>query len=694
MNSKILSKVSFVSLFLFVSLLPVFFLPFTKIPIETAKGLFLVAGLIISIIFWIILRFSDGKIQLPKSLTLAAGGILSLVLLLSSIFGGVSSVSLFGAMFDVGTFWFVFSGVVLMVLSSVIFKDSRNARLLLFGTMLSAGVVIVFQILHLFLPKILSLGALFNKTDNILGSWNSLGLFAGFFIVSALFAVEFFSVEKRLKIALSVLTVLALFLIAVVNFFFIWEILGIFALLVFVYKISINSTKNKEDDKKEFPVFSFAVFLISLFFFMSANLIGGILPTKLDVINNEVSPSLSSTLSITKSVIKAHPVLGMGPNRFTEAWALYKPSVINSTQFWDVSFNSGSGLIPTIISTTGLLGLLSWVLFLGLFIFTGVRWLFVSIKNNYSLDIASFFFLSLYLFASSFFYLSGGVLFLLAFVFAGVFIGLVSQNQKNGEITFSFFDDHRKSFFFMLFLVIAMIAIAATGFKYVQKFISVPYFTKAISATNITDAETNINRALILNPNDLYLRTYSQIYILKMDSIVSNANNTSSVSDEDKSKLQSSLDQAISGSNLAIGYNPKNYLNYQSLGGVFQAAGLIGVKDAYTNAFEAYKKASELNPGNPRLQLTLSNISSALENKKDAKDYANAALTLKPDYLDALIVLAQISKNEGNTSAAISFAEKALSLAPTNKDLIKYVDSLRNGTSTSVAPDKSTTKNQ
>ncbi len=692
MNSNIISKASFLSLFLFIILLPVFFLPFTNIPVESGKGLFLVVGLIASIIFWIILRFSDGKIELPKSLPLAAGGVIVIVFLLSSLFGGASSVSLFGTMFDTGTFWFIFAGFILMVLSSIVFKETKKARIVLFGTMLSGAVVILFQIAHLFLPKILSLGVLVNKTDNLIGSWNSLGIFAGFFIISALFAIEFFAIEKRLKIILGVFTVLALALIATVNFFFIWEILGVFALLIFIYKISINAIKNKEDIKTEFPVFSFVVFLISLFFFMSSGLIGGILPTRLGITNNEVSPSFLSTMSVTKSVIKENPILGMGPNRFAEAWALYKPAVINSTQFWDVSFSSGSGLLPTLISTSGILGILSWVLFFALFIFTGVKWLFFSIKNNVSLETVSFFFLSLYLFVSSFFYLTGSVLFLLAFVFAGVFIGLVGKSRKDGEISFSFFDDHRKSFFFMLVLVVIMILIAATGFKYVQKFISVPYFTRTLAATSITDAETNISRALILNSNDLYLRTYSQVYLLKMDSIVSSG--ATSLSDEDKAKLQNSLDQAVNGSQLAINYNSKNYLNYQMLGSVYQTAGLIGVKDAYPKALEAFMKASELNPGNPRLKLVMSNISSSLESRKDAKDYALAALAMKPDYIDALIVLAQLSKNEGNTNEAISYAEKALALSPGNKDLIKYVESLRNGTPLPVVPETPTTEAQ
>ena len=73
MLSNILDRISFYSLFLVAVLLPVFFLPFTKIPVDISKGLLLVIGLSVSIIFWTAARFSDGKIVLPKSWLLVSG---------------------------------------------------------------------------------------------------------------------------------------------------------------------------------------------------------------------------------------------------------------------------------------------------------------------------------------------------------------------------------------------------------------------------------------------------------------------------------------------------------------------------------------------------------------------------------------------------------------------------------------------
>jgi len=682
MRSNIFDRVSFLSLFLTIVLLPFFFLPFTSISVETGKGLLLVVGLTVCVISYAIARFFDGKIVLPRSKCLLAGAGVVLVFLLSALFAKVSQVSFFGTMLDVGTFYFVFSAFLLMLMSSIILGDPKNARIVLFGAILSSGLVLIFQIAHLFIPEILSLGALTDKTSNVLGSWNALGLFAGFSALVLLLVVEFFQTTKLEKLLFQTLIILSLFLIAAVNFPLVWMLLGFFTLIIFVYKVSIaggvkapEDASTSEGKKGHFPIFSFSVIIIALFFFVSGQFAGNILPSRLGILNNEVSPSLGATMLVTKSVLKADPILGIGPNRFAEAWAMHKPVAINGTQFWDVSFSSGSGLLPTFAATTGSLGTLAWLAFFILLIWSGVKSIFSSIRNGENWETMAFFVLSVYLFVACFFYSTGAVIFLLAFAFSGVFAGLSGRSVSGGEISISFLDDHRKSFFSILFIVLMIIVSAALAFKYIERFSSVSYFGKALKAPNVEVAEKAITKALGLYVNDLYLRTYAQVYLVKLDSLVKK---TDSLSDTEKVDLQTSLSQAKSGAEGATIYNPKNYLNFKLLGSVYQTAFTLGVKDVDDKALEAYKMASMLNPLNPGLKLDMASASIALKKIKEAKDYANAAITLKPDYIDALLVLSQIMRSEGDNRQALSYAERALSLAPTNENLIKYVNALKN----------------
>src|SRR3989338_4481676 len=98
MKTNVFDGLAFLSLFLVVVLLPIFALPFTNIPIETSKGLLLVMGLAVTIIFWAIARFFDGKIILPKSSLLLSGAGVLVAMLLSALLSSSPKVSLFGIM--------------------------------------------------------------------------------------------------------------------------------------------------------------------------------------------------------------------------------------------------------------------------------------------------------------------------------------------------------------------------------------------------------------------------------------------------------------------------------------------------------------------------------------------------------------------------------------------------------------------
>src|SRR5258708_3479256 len=459
MLSNIFDRISFVFLFFVITLLPIFFLPFTKFPVENSKGLLVVIGLAISLISWTIARFYDGKITLPKSTLLLSGFAIVLVFFLSAFHSSAHEVSFFGTSFDAGTFWFIFSGFILMLLSSMTIRNSDRASVLLFGIILSSAVVVVFQIFHLFLPQPLSLGVLANKTDNILGSWNTLGLFAGFLGVMSMLMIEFLSMSRLNKLALGALLLLSLFLIAAADFLLIWGLLGFFALFIFIYKISLSSAADKPENgktKSHFPLVSFLMIIVSLLFFLSSQTIRSYIPTHLGVSYVEVSPSFSSTMMMAKSSFLQSPIFGIGPNRFGELWAMYKPASLNSTQLLHTYFNFLSLLLPSFIATTGALGAVACLVFSILFFLFGIKFLFSGYKSSNNQITSVFFVASLYLFIASFFYIAGLVMILWALAFAGVFVGL-SFNKPKDEISFSYLENPRKRFISMLLLVFIMI---------------------------------------------------------------------------------------------------------------------------------------------------------------------------------------------------------------------------------------------
>ena len=653
MNSHILDRLSFLSLALTIILLPVFVLPLTNIPVETSKGLILVFGLAVSLVLWAIARFFDGRIVVPKSPLLIAAGVVVLTFFLSAILSPQANVSLFGVMFDLGSFWFIFAGFMLLFMSAMLFRTERQVRLLLFGIVLSSILVIAFQSARLFLPELLSLGLLANKTGNIFGSWNALGLFAGFAALLFLLIVEFFPIPRIGKPLLQVFILLSVLLTAAVNFTLVWMLLGISSLIIFAYKASLSLSKSGETtvETRHFPAISFAVVLLSLLFLTSGQSVRNFLPNFFELSNAEVGPSLQATFQVGKSIVTENPVWGIGPNRFGEAWARYKPIAVNNSAFWDVSFDSGYGILPTLVATTGIVGILSWLLFLTLFLAGGAKSVFNRAKDGASWEIMATFVLSLYLFAAMLFYSAGSVIFLLGLAFAGVFSGLAAA-KKNREISWSFLNDHRKSFFSILTLILLIIFSSALSFRYFERFASVAPFRRALETTEIIKAEAAINRAVALNYNDLYLRTYAQVYLVKLNSLVGSDRALSGI---EKADAETALGQAVRSAELAVGYNPANYQNFRLLGSVYETAGALGVLDAYNKAFVAFQKASELNPLNPALKLGMARAALADGKRSEALTYAEAALALTPNDSS---VTAAVNSIKGRT--AVPAAESVL----------------------------------
>lgn len=675
MLSNILDRISFWSLFIVIVLLPIFFLPFTNIPIETGKGLLLVLGLVVSIISWSAARFSDGKIVIPKSSLLLSLLSVAVVFLISAIFSTAFKMSFFGIMLDFGSFWFMFAIFLFTFMSSLIIRNEKKVKHIIWGLLISSLIVFIFQIFRFFFPATLSFGFFELKTSNILGSWNSLGLFAGLSLLISLFIFEFIHISKKQKIFLSILMLFSLFIVISVNYLLIWEFIGIFALILFVYKISLFSVLNEEErHRKKFPMISFSLIILSLLFIISGQFIGNLLPNILKLDNLEVNPSFSATFDIAKEVIKEDPLLGIGPNRFSELWSLYKAGSVNNSLYWNTPFVSGSSTIFTLMITTGILGVLSILIFSILFIYFGLKNVFLNLKNKDNHYILLSFIVGLYLFISAIFYSISVAPLLLGFAFIGIFIGISSEKREK-NISISFLDDPRKSFFSILFLVILMIISAGLCFKYTERFISVIYFGNTLSAKTIDKAESSMNRALLLNQNDLYFRTHSQVFMSKVSTLISS---NKSLTDEEKINLKTSLDSAENFAILATKYNPYNYLNYEMLGFVYKNSASLGVEGSSSKAIEAYNKALSLNPKNPLLKLELARIYTIDNKLKDAKKYALESIELKPDFVDGLLFLADFEKNEGNIEEAIKYVRTVLFLYPKDKSLINYIDSLEN----------------
>ena len=144
------------------------------------------------------------------------------------------------------------------------------------------------------------------------------------------------------------------------------------------------------------------------------------------------------------------------------------------------------------------------------------------IKTKNKLDkqmIFALFLASLFLWIFAVTYVPGVVIFFLAFVFTGLFIGLLALNKKPIDfILFSFINDPRKSFFTILMLVALIIVSITGGYIMSEKLYATVLFEKA-SYGNVNDllgvqkTENLLIRAASVSLNDFCLPIFSSDYL-------------------------------------------------------------------------------------------------------------------------------------------------------------------------------------
>src|SRR6185369_498596 len=95
----------------------------------------------------------------------------------------------------------------------------------------------------------------------------------------------------------------------------------------------------------------------------------------------EVRPWRGTLLLYQKS-LSENMLLGVGPNRFYVLWNKDKSPEVNTTPFWNIDFNNSVGTIPTSMTTTGVLGTISWGLFILVLLWYVIRVLFKKDQND------------------------------------------------------------------------------------------------------------------------------------------------------------------------------------------------------------------------------------------------------------------------------------------------------------------------
>lgn len=672
---------------LLVFLLPFFFIPSAHFSVLSSKTILTFTLVIVSLCLFLVSILKKGKFSVPASKMYISVALVPIVFLVSAILSRVPSMSIMSFGYETGTFCFILAMFLLLFLSANLFQSEKNTFYSYLALFASFSLVSLFHIVRLFFgPSVLSFGFFNAPTQTFLGGWYDLSTFYGITLILSLVSIEMLKVSGLLKILLRVVFFVSFCFIVIISFSVLWVVLAFLSLIFFVYIFSFEQVSSvgekrlgndgeiihiskSDGNLRKISILTLVVLIVScLFLTPLVSSISSSISSTFNIVNIEARPSWGATLDVSRNVLKNDAFLGAGPNTFVSQWQLLKPTPINLTPFWDTDFNVGIGFIPTFLSTTGILGILSWFIFLGFFLYAGFISLFARGETGFAKYLtASSFFVSLYLWIIAIVYTPGTSIIVLTFFFTGLFFASLHREGFLRSIPVSFSAYPRASFAMVLSLVLVMVATLSLGYFFAERTLSSYYFSKGIYAVSqkndIENGELYISKAISLWGNDIYFRGFSELQIMRLSNIVASVKGDQ-VSDEVKNEFQRVLGSAIDSANKAVLFNPANYQNWISVARVYESVSPLGIDQAYENSVKAYNEAIKASPQNPKIYLMLARLEASKNDFVKAKEYLAQALAQKPDYTEAIFFRSQIEVAEGNIKGAISSMEGIALISP------------------------------
>ena len=341
---SLLKKFAF---FLFIFLLPVFYLNFFS-GIEISKVFLFDIFIIIFAFIWLFECFFKKEREIKRTNFDFLLFLFSLFLLLSSIFSLNKVQSFLGSE---GNFQFSFIQFIFLIFFfyfSLNFIEKKDIHTILGIFLFSQNLVILFsffQGLNLYLlPWLETRNPSFNLISRNL---QEVAILAALGILISLI-ILFYTRSLLFKILISLSLILNLSFL----YFFYNPFLN-FILIICLFIISYFFSKNF---LKLSPLLitTLVIFLLVVFSFSP--------PQKSFPLEVDLGYKLS--LNLTLQALIHHPLLGVGGGNFSYLYLKYKPEFINQTSFWNTIFNHPKSLFLEYLSNFGIFTSLIFCIFL------------------------------------------------------------------------------------------------------------------------------------------------------------------------------------------------------------------------------------------------------------------------------------------------------------------------------------------
>ena len=685
---------SFLALLVTVFLLPLIFVPAGILDLANTKAIFLTLVLLIAGGLSIFAIWKSQHASLPNTKILLALCALVAVYFVSALLATPSNLSLLGYNLEVGTFASLALGFVALLVSSMAVRDNTKVVKVIFTLIGSLSVLALFMIVRLISNGAwLSFGSFSGNMGNPLGSFADLGMVFALLSIICILVIGMMPVQKRLKMGLYALFVVSTLLLVVIGFSQAFLLALVASVLTFFYfkKIESDFLMSATEPAVKVPkvgnhqVMAIILAILSLAFYINPKLPSGVtltesLSAKTQVANTEIRPTLDTTLSIAKSVLSGQVLFGSGPATFTRDWLLFKPVQINATPFWSIIFSSGFGFLPTQLSTTGIVGAAAWIVFFWLLVTLMLKALSnVPESRSTRFTLVASLAITLFMWVSMFFYTPSITLFILAFIFTGIFLSACVSAGVLSTI------DHDLSraptkLVGKSALVLGSLVVIFFAWTGLNNALGSYHFGRAAVLLNTEGASIDtigeeLDKAVKFQPIDTYYRAISQINFSKAQAYATSATGTP---ETNRANFDQAVAKSLDASRQAILVNPASDVNWSGLGAIYTAlvAEPLKVEGAYESAQSAYLESAKRNPTDPTIPLNLAQLEVNKGNNDNAKAYIQSALNLKSDFIDAYILLARIQYSLNDFQGVKTVLTRALQFDPQNQSIKQAIEDM------------------
>ena len=334
--------------------IPLFFLPTTSEFFEFNKFTAILAISALGLIVWATKTFIEAKIVFTQ--TPIDGAILALiaVIFIASLASIDQSVSLFG---NPGRIWpgfFSFAAIAALYFVAVSnLKSKKQVKAILWVLVLAstvASTIAVFSYFGAFLPfefaKI--------RSFNPLGIANRLAILQALVIpITVYWAIDGKNKIARIIAASSTLILAASFIL--INFAQAYIGLAVALGLMGFGMLRQKLTKNQQG--------TLALLAGITCLFLLIRFIPAVTRSQQIDTPREITLPQMTAWDIAAQAIGKRPVTGTGPGTFQFVYTQLKPRNVNTRDYWNIRFEKSSSDFAELLTTTGILGILAYLLF-------------------------------------------------------------------------------------------------------------------------------------------------------------------------------------------------------------------------------------------------------------------------------------------------------------------------------------------